>query len=98
MKLNPSSSASLRSVNLLDFDEEGANIDPIVPVGAAGTGANPVPSKVDARVAVVSAATSSAQPSEVPGGSGEKTDAACWCPDPGVRIPTSKCCVFPRPR
>jgi len=22
----------------------------------------------------------------------------CRCPDPGVRIPTSKCCVFPRPR
>ena len=76
MKLNPSSSASLRSVSLLDFDEEGANIDPIVPVGAAGTVPNPVPSKVDARVAVVSAATSSAQPSEAPGGSGEKTDAA----------------------
>jgi len=37
---------------------------------------NPVPSKVDARVAVVPAATSSAQPSEAPGDSGEKTDAA----------------------
>jgi hypothetical protein len=35
-----------------------------------------MPSKVDARVAVVPAATSSAQPSEAPGGSGEKTDAA----------------------
>ena len=22
----------------------------------------------------------------------------CRCPDPGVQIPTSKCCVFPRPR
>jgi len=22
----------------------------------------------------------------------------CRCPDPGARIPTSKCCVFPRPR
>ena len=22
----------------------------------------------------------------------------CRCPDPGVRIPTSKCCVFPHPR
>jgi hypothetical protein len=76
VKLNPSSSTSLRSVSLLDFDEEGANIDPIVPVGAAGTGPNPVPSKVDARVAVVPAKTSSAQHSEAPGGSGEKTDAA----------------------
>ena len=76
MKLNPSSSANLRSVSLLDFDEVGANIDPIVPVGAAGTVLNPVPSKVDVRVAVVPAATSSAQPSEAPGGSGKKTDAA----------------------
>ena len=76
VKLNQSSSASLRSVSLLDFDEVGANIDPIVPVGAAGTVLNPVPSKVDERVAVVPAATSSAQPSEAPGGSGEKTDVA----------------------
>ena len=22
----------------------------------------------------------------------------CRCPDPGVRIPTSNCCVFPHPR
>ena len=26
------------------------------------------------------------------------TRCVCRCPDPGVRIPTSKCRVFPRPR
>ena len=25
-------------------------------------------------------------------------DDCCRCPDPGAWIPTSKCCVFPRPR
>ena len=25
-------------------------------------------------------------------------DLVCQCPNPGARIPTSKCCVFPHPR
>jgi len=76
VKLNPSSGASLRSVSLLDFDDEGATIDPIVPVGVAGAGSDPVPSKVAANVDDVPAAFLSVQPSRVPESSGKKTDGA----------------------
>jgi len=72
VKLNPSSGVGLRSVSLLDFDDEGATIDPIVPVGAAGTGPTPAPAKV----ATTPAATSSAQALEASGNFGEKTDVA----------------------
>jgi hypothetical protein len=70
--LNPSRGASLTSVSLLDFDDEGATIDPIVPVGATGTGPTPVPAKV----AAAPAATADARALEASDKSGKKTDAA----------------------
>jgi hypothetical protein len=80
VKLYPSSGTGLRSVSLLDFEDEGATIDPIVPVGAAGAGPDHVPSKVATKVADVPAAPLSVQPSKVPESSGERTDAAAAKP------------------
>ena len=35
VKLNPSRGARLRSVSLLDLDDEGTNVDPVLPTPAA---------------------------------------------------------------
>ena len=35
VKLNPSRGGGLRSVSLLDLDDEGTNVDPILPMPAA---------------------------------------------------------------
>ena len=77
VKLHPSSGTGLWSVSLLDFEDEGATIDPVVPIGAADARPTRVPSKVVAKVADAPAATLSVQPSKVlESSAGEKTDAA----------------------
>jgi len=75
VKLHPPSNTGLRSVSLLDLEEEGTTIDPDVPISAADARPTPAPAKVVAKVADAPGATLSAQTSKVPEDSaGERAD------------------------
>ena len=65
MKLNPSSGAGLRSVSLLDFDHEGATIDPVLPAPAPTAEPTSAPAKHAAKTASTVVATPSVQTSDV---------------------------------
>ena len=63
VKLHPPSVTGLQSVSLLDLEDEGTTIDPVLPTPT--TGPTPAPAKVAAKVASTVIVTSSVQPSGV---------------------------------
>ena len=65
VKLHPPSVTGLRSVSLLDLEDEGATIDPVLPTPAATVGPSPAPVEVVTKVASLAVATSIVQPSEI---------------------------------
>ena len=67
VKLHPSSGTGLLSVSLLDLEDEGATIDPVLPTPAATVGPSPTPVEVVTKVASLAVATSIVQPSEILG-------------------------------
>jgi hypothetical protein len=62
VKLHPPSSTGIRSVSLLDLEDEGTTIDPDVLISAADVG--PTPAKVVAKVVDAPGATLSTRPSK----------------------------------
>ena len=65
VKLNPSRGAGLRSVSLLDLDDDGATIDPVLPTPTAAAQPSPALAKDVVEVASTVIATPSVQPSGV---------------------------------
>ncbi|XP_039805127.1 uncharacterized protein LOC120669437 [Panicum virgatum] len=63
VKLYPSRGAGLRSVSLLDLDDEGTAINPVSSMPAANVEPTPAPAKDAAKATGMVAATPSAQPS-----------------------------------
>ena len=63
VKLHPPSSTGLRSVSLLDLEDEGTIIDPVLPTPT--TGPTPAPAKVAVKVASTVIVTPSIHPSGV---------------------------------
>ena len=76
MKLHQSSGTCSRSVSLLDLEDEGATVDPIVPMTMATVQPTHAPARVVAKVASAAGAASSIEPSKVLESiEGEKTRA-----------------------